>query len=261
MARKSKGKFTMKGHTLPGINQKSETTNLKDGRSPSSAFQMNERRLERLQNKKDRLRKKLEDRGSKGKMNQWRLMDRIDRTEDKINKLTPKEDPRGPGYPGATNYIFNDPRFEEMGRDKWGNLTEEEKERREIEEQKRIAERDAINEEHDLDDFDIRTSDDEPWVPHPDFVDFADEGVIRNTSPLPQKEKYGSDDKVRRKETKRRTGLIKPKELTHEERLAEQKKADKKGTGFIQPKDLTHEERLVEQKKADKQKRGTGLKI
>jgi len=30
----------MKGHTLPGINQKSETVNIKDGRSPSSAFQM-----------------------------------------------------------------------------------------------------------------------------------------------------------------------------------------------------------------------------
>ena len=38
MARKSKAKFTMKGHTLPGINQKSDV-NLKDGRSPSSAFQ------------------------------------------------------------------------------------------------------------------------------------------------------------------------------------------------------------------------------
>ena len=42
MARKSKGKFTMKGHTLPGINQRSETVNMKDGRSPSSAFQMAE---------------------------------------------------------------------------------------------------------------------------------------------------------------------------------------------------------------------------
>jgi hypothetical protein len=40
MGRKSKAKFTMKGHTLPGINQKSETANIKDGRSPSSAFQM-----------------------------------------------------------------------------------------------------------------------------------------------------------------------------------------------------------------------------
>ena len=40
MARKSKAKFKMKGHTLPGINQRSETPNLKDGRSPSSAFQM-----------------------------------------------------------------------------------------------------------------------------------------------------------------------------------------------------------------------------
>ena len=39
MARKSKAKFTMKGHTLPGINQKSETVNIEDGRSPSSAFQ------------------------------------------------------------------------------------------------------------------------------------------------------------------------------------------------------------------------------
>ena len=39
MARKSKAKFKMKGHTLPGINQKSETVNLKDGKSPSSAFQ------------------------------------------------------------------------------------------------------------------------------------------------------------------------------------------------------------------------------
>jgi len=42
MARKSKAKFTMSGHTLPGINQKSETVNIKDGRSPSSAFQMAE---------------------------------------------------------------------------------------------------------------------------------------------------------------------------------------------------------------------------
>ncbi len=38
MARKSKAKFTMKGHTLPGINQTSDA-NLKDGKSPSSAFQ------------------------------------------------------------------------------------------------------------------------------------------------------------------------------------------------------------------------------
>lgn len=42
MARKSKATFKMKGHTLPGINQKSETANIKDGRSPSSAFQMKE---------------------------------------------------------------------------------------------------------------------------------------------------------------------------------------------------------------------------
>jgi|TARA_R100001460_G_scaffold95487_1_gene137646 hypothetical protein len=42
MARKKQGSFKMKGHTLPGINQKSETVNLKDGRSPSSAFQMKE---------------------------------------------------------------------------------------------------------------------------------------------------------------------------------------------------------------------------
>jgi len=41
MPRKSKGKFKMKGHALPGINQRSETVNLSDGRSPSSAFQMN----------------------------------------------------------------------------------------------------------------------------------------------------------------------------------------------------------------------------
>ena len=40
MGRKSKAKFKLKGHTVPGINQKSETTNNKDGRSPSSAFQM-----------------------------------------------------------------------------------------------------------------------------------------------------------------------------------------------------------------------------
>jgi len=39
MGRKSKAKFKMSGHTLPGINQKSETVNLSDGRSPSSAFQ------------------------------------------------------------------------------------------------------------------------------------------------------------------------------------------------------------------------------
>ena len=35
-----KGKtFKMKGHTLPGINQRSETKNLADGRSKSSTFQ------------------------------------------------------------------------------------------------------------------------------------------------------------------------------------------------------------------------------
>ena len=42
MARQKQGSFKMKGHTLPGINQKSETAPLKDGRSPSSAFQMAE---------------------------------------------------------------------------------------------------------------------------------------------------------------------------------------------------------------------------
>ena len=42
MPRKSKAKFELKGHTLPGINQKSETSNIEDGRSPSSAFQMKE---------------------------------------------------------------------------------------------------------------------------------------------------------------------------------------------------------------------------
>ena len=41
MPRKSKAKFKMKGHALPGINQRSETVNLSNGRSPSSAFQMN----------------------------------------------------------------------------------------------------------------------------------------------------------------------------------------------------------------------------
>jgi hypothetical protein len=40
MGRKKQGSFKMKGHTLPGINQKSETASIKDGRSPSSAFQM-----------------------------------------------------------------------------------------------------------------------------------------------------------------------------------------------------------------------------
>tara|TARA_R100000808_G_scaffold9788_1_gene26555 strand:+ start:245 stop:607 length:363 start_codon:yes stop_codon:yes gene_type:complete len=35
-----KGKtFKLKGHTLPGINQRSETKNLADGRSKSSTFQ------------------------------------------------------------------------------------------------------------------------------------------------------------------------------------------------------------------------------
>ena len=33
--------FKMKGHTLPGINQRSETKNMADGRSKSSAFQKN----------------------------------------------------------------------------------------------------------------------------------------------------------------------------------------------------------------------------
>ena len=42
MARKKQASFKMKGHTLPGINQKLETANIKDGRSPSSAFQMKE---------------------------------------------------------------------------------------------------------------------------------------------------------------------------------------------------------------------------
>ena len=40
MSRKAKGKgFKMKGHALPGINQRSETPNIKDGRSASSPFQ------------------------------------------------------------------------------------------------------------------------------------------------------------------------------------------------------------------------------
>ena len=34
--------FKMKGHTLPGINQKSEGKNLSDGRAKSSAFQKSE---------------------------------------------------------------------------------------------------------------------------------------------------------------------------------------------------------------------------
>ena len=42
MARQKQASFKMKGHTLPGINQKSETAIVKDGRSPSSAFQMAE---------------------------------------------------------------------------------------------------------------------------------------------------------------------------------------------------------------------------
>ena len=42
MGRKSKAKFELKGHALPGINQRSETANAEDGRSPSSAFQMKE---------------------------------------------------------------------------------------------------------------------------------------------------------------------------------------------------------------------------
>lgn len=41
MARKKQASFKMKGHTLPGVNQKSETVNVTDGRSPSSAFQQN----------------------------------------------------------------------------------------------------------------------------------------------------------------------------------------------------------------------------
>ena len=42
MARKKQASFKMKGHALPGINQRSEVVNIKDGRSPSSAFQMKE---------------------------------------------------------------------------------------------------------------------------------------------------------------------------------------------------------------------------
>ena len=34
--------FKMKGHTLPGINQRLETQNLPDGRAKSSAFQQDE---------------------------------------------------------------------------------------------------------------------------------------------------------------------------------------------------------------------------
>ena len=39
MARKSKGKFNMKGHSIPGI-KGCKTTTLEDGRAASSAFQM-----------------------------------------------------------------------------------------------------------------------------------------------------------------------------------------------------------------------------
>tara|TARA_R110002096_G_scaffold168289_1_gene338828 strand:- start:141 stop:551 length:411 start_codon:yes stop_codon:yes gene_type:complete len=51
MARKSKAKFTMKGHALPGVNQKSETVNVTDGRSPSSAFQQNYDNIARIDHK------------------------------------------------------------------------------------------------------------------------------------------------------------------------------------------------------------------
>mgnify|MGYP003138389495 CR=1 FL=1 len=49
MERKKSGKgFKLKGHTLPGINQKIEGKNLADGRHPSSAFQQNESPMARL---------------------------------------------------------------------------------------------------------------------------------------------------------------------------------------------------------------------
>ena len=42
MERRKSGKgFKLKGHTLPGVNQKIEGKNLPDGRHPSSAFQQN----------------------------------------------------------------------------------------------------------------------------------------------------------------------------------------------------------------------------
>ena len=39
LKKKNNMAFKMKGHTLPGINQRSETQNLPDGRAKSSAFQ------------------------------------------------------------------------------------------------------------------------------------------------------------------------------------------------------------------------------
>tara|TARA_A100001515_G_scaffold100467_1_gene81310 strand:- start:1376 stop:1843 length:468 start_codon:yes stop_codon:yes gene_type:complete len=49
MERKKSGKgFKLKGHALPGINQKIEGKNLADGRHPSSAFQQNESPMARL---------------------------------------------------------------------------------------------------------------------------------------------------------------------------------------------------------------------
>ena len=41
--------FKMKGHTLPGINQRSETKNMADGRSKSSAFQKNEENKKKVE--------------------------------------------------------------------------------------------------------------------------------------------------------------------------------------------------------------------
>ncbi len=45
--------YKMKGHTLPGINQKSEPTNMPDGKSKSSPFQQNENDNDDIQARSD----------------------------------------------------------------------------------------------------------------------------------------------------------------------------------------------------------------
>jgi len=80
---------------------------------------------------------------------------------------------------------------------------------------------------------------------------FKMKGPSLYTSPLPQKKK---ETKRGEDPNKKGTGLVETKELTHEERLAEQKKVDN-------PKRTSGIDDTKKERKKEVFKRGTGLEI
>ena len=70
--------FKMKGHTLPGINQKMDQSSLSDGRAKSSAFQLNEEKNGMSNDEK------MKRAVSQGKMAKWNKAN-PNATQDEMN--------------------------------------------------------------------------------------------------------------------------------------------------------------------------------